>query len=248
MVQPDDPVNADGTEQSGVLKSAAKGHVVQVLAQDGQLVHTGDAILQLDDPQVRRDLAYYTAKVREAEAKMRQSRVEDQIEFIKDAEDLAVWHKELDDAKRRDADLKITAPFAGRLIAPALHELPDTVVQPGQEIGRVAVLDQLVIKGDIDQKDFELIQLARGPRDVKVEVRLAGLLGHATAGGALTLAPRRGVGTGACLPRLARRRRPSGRSPRPQRNSHPVAHLRGLHQARQSKRILSIPASARSSA
>ena len=106
---------------------------------------------------MRRDLTYYTAKVREAEAKMRQSRVEDQIEFIKDIADLAVWQKELDDAKRRDADLKITAPFAGRLIAPTLHELPDTIVQPGQEIGRVAVLDQLVIRGDIDQKDFELI-------------------------------------------------------------------------------------------
>ncbi len=186
MVQPDDPVNADGVVQSGMLKSAGQGRVAQVFAQDGQLVKAGQTILQLDDPGVRRDLTFYTAKVRQAEAKVRQSRVEDQIEYIKDVADLSVWQKELDDAKRRDADLKITAPFAGRLIAPTLHELPDTIVQPGQEIGRVAVLDQLVIKGDIDQKDFELIH---GVDNIKVEFRLAGLLGEAVPGGAITLPP-----------------------------------------------------------
>jgi putative peptide zinc metalloprotease protein len=189
MVQPDDPVNADGVVQSGMLKSAGKGRVAEVLAQDGQLVKAGQTILQLDDPDVRRDLAYYTAKVREAETKVRQSRVEDQIEYIKDTSDLTVWQKELDDAKRRDGDLKITAPFAGRLIAPTLRELPDTIVRPGQEIGRVAVLNQLVIKGDIDQKDFELIQLTHGANGIKVELRLAGLLGNALSAGAITLPP-----------------------------------------------------------
>ena len=189
MVQPDDPLNADGNVQSGVLKSVGKGRVAHVLATDGQHVSAGDAILQLDDPDVRRDLAYYGAKVREAEAQMRQSRVEDQIEFMKDAADLKVWREELDDARRRDAELTITAPFSGKLIAPTLNELPDTIVQPGQEIGRVAVLNQLVIKGDIDQMDFQLVQLPHGLDGVKVEVRLAGQPGSAIAGGALTLPP-----------------------------------------------------------
>ena len=134
---------------------------------------------------------------------MRQSRVEDQIEFIKDTSDLGVWQKELDDAKRRDADLKITAPFAGRLIAPNLHELPDTIVRPGQEIGRVAVLDQLVIKGDIDQKDFELIH---GVDGIKVELRVCRIAGQAVPGGAITLPAGAVNEAGESVPRLARRR------------------------------------------
>lgn len=189
MVQPDDPLNADGIVQSGVLKSAAQGHVVEIFAHDGQYVKAGDVILQLDDDQVRCDINYYGAKVQEVTAKMRQSRVEDQIEFLKDVDDLQVWQAELNDARRREADLKITAPFTGRLIAPTLRDLPDTIVQPGQEIGRVAVLDQLVIRGDIDQKDFQLIQLAKKPDGMKVEVRLAGLLGKTITGGAITLPP-----------------------------------------------------------
>jgi putative peptide zinc metalloprotease protein len=189
MVQPDDPVGADGAVESGMLKSVAQGHVVQVFAQDGQLVNAGDPILQLDDASVRRDITLFTARVHETEARLRQARIEDQIEFIKAGEDLSVWNKALADAKRREAELRITAPFAGRLIAPTLRELPDTIVRPGQEIGRVAVLDRLVIKGDIDQKDFELIQMARSAYGMKIQVRLAGLLGSTLSGGALSLPP-----------------------------------------------------------
>ncbi|MGD0767523.1 MAG: hypothetical protein ABSB42_04785 [Tepidisphaeraceae bacterium] len=186
IVQPDDPVNADGIVQSGMLKSAAGGQVVAVVAHDGQLVNAGDTIVRLDDLEVRKNLDIYNAKVREIDAKMRQARVEDQIEFIKDSEDLKVIQDELKDAERQESELTIASPFAGRLVAPNLHELAGTYVQRGQEIGRVAVLDKLVIKGDIEQTDFELIHRIEG---VKVEVRLAGMLGHVIPGGKLRLPP-----------------------------------------------------------
>jgi putative peptide zinc metalloprotease protein len=188
MVQPDDPVNSQGVAQSGDLRAAASGHVVAVLAQDGQAINAGDIILKLEDLDVKKDLATDDAMIREITIKMRQDSVEDQIEYIKDTDDLKAWATKFKDDQRRSADLTITAPFAGRLIAPNLHELPNTYVQRGQEIGRVAVLDKLVIKGDIDQKDFELIRPVPFDR-VKVEVRLAGMLDQTISGGALTLPP-----------------------------------------------------------
>jgi putative peptide zinc metalloprotease protein len=186
MVQPDDPVDSAGRVQSGDLKSSGEGRVVAVLAKDGQLVEAGQPILQLDDPMVRHDLAFCTAKVRETEAKMRQSRVENQNELMKDEADLKVWQEQLADAQRRRSEMTIAAPFAGRLVAPTLHELPDTIIQRGQEIGRVAVLDRLVVKGDIDQQDYQLIGSLKG---IKVEVRLAGILGKSFSAGELTLPP-----------------------------------------------------------
>jgi putative peptide zinc metalloprotease protein len=186
MVQPDDPVDSSGIVKSGDIKSPGEGRVVAVLATDGQLVQAGQPILQLDDPAVRRDLAFYTAKVRETEAKMRQSRVENQNELMKDEADLKVWQDQLTDSQRRQSEMTIAAPFTGRLVAPNLHELPDTFVQRGQEIARVAVLDRLVIKGDIDQQDYQLIRTVQG---IKVEVRLAGILGKSFAGGEVTLPP-----------------------------------------------------------
>jgi putative peptide zinc metalloprotease protein len=186
IVQPDDPANADGIVQSGMLKSAASGWVVAVVAHDGQLVNAGDTIVQLDDPEVRKNLHIYGARLREIDAMMRQARVEDQIEFMKDSADLKVVQDELKDAQRQESELTIKSPFAGRLVAPNVHELAGTYVQRGQEIGRVAVLDRLVIKGDIEQTDFELIHQIE---TVKVEFRLAGMLGRAIAGGKLKLPP-----------------------------------------------------------
>lgn len=188
MVQPDDPVGAAGLVESGAIKAAASGRVRAVLAKDGQTVKAGDPILQLEDPEVKKDLAVDDAMIRELSIKMRQDRVEDQIEYIKDTDDLQAWQTKLKDDERRNSDLTIAAPFAGRLIAPNLFELPNTFIERGQDIGRVAVLDKLVIKGDIDQKDFELIRPVAFD-NVKVEVRLAGMLGQTISGGALTLPP-----------------------------------------------------------
>jgi putative peptide zinc metalloprotease protein len=186
VVQPDDPVNAAGVTESGEIKSAGAGRVVRILATDGQLMQAGQPILQLDDPDVRRDLAFASAKIQETRTEMRQAGVKDQNELIKDSADLKVWQKQLADAQRRQSDLTIAAPFAGRLVAPTLHELPGTYVQHGQEIGRVAVLDKLVVKCDIDQTDFQLL---RKMHRLKTEVRLAGLLGTTIPGGELTLPP-----------------------------------------------------------
>jgi putative peptide zinc metalloprotease protein len=188
MIQPDDPLNAQGVAESGVMKSPGVGRIVKIMAQDGQLVSAGQPIVQMDDAQVRRDVNYYTAKLLETQALMQQSRVDDQVQFEEDSSDLEVWQKMLNEAVKRQAELTITAPFSGRLIAPELHELQDSYVQRGQEIGRVAVLDKLVIKGDIDQKDRQLIA---APGNVKIEVRLAGTLGQTIdiPTGSLTVLP-----------------------------------------------------------
>jgi putative peptide zinc metalloprotease protein len=184
IVQPDDPLNAAGIVQSGELKSANQGWVVSVLASDGQIVRAGQPILQLDDPEVRQDLAFYKSKIQETDAKIRQARVKDQSELIQDNEDLKVYQEELKDAQRKQSELTISAPFQGRLVSPNINELAGAFIAPGQEIGRVEVLDKLVVRGDIDQTDYQLIQNLQG---VKVEIRLAGLLGKSIAGGEVTL-------------------------------------------------------------
>jgi biotin carboxyl carrier protein len=180
---------------TGKLKSAGEGWVAATLASDGQIVTAGQPILQLENPEVQHALDFTKAKIEELNAKIRQSRVEDQAQnqndLPKNQADLRVWQDQLQDAQRREAELTIRAPFAGRLVAPKLRELSGTYVPRGQEIGEVAVLDKLVVKGDIEQKDYQLINALQGPdsRGVKIEVRLAGRLNQSVPGGALALPP-----------------------------------------------------------
>ena len=102
---------------------------------------------------------------------------------------------------------------------------PARLSSAGQEIGHVAVLDRLVIKGDIDQTDFQLL---RDMHRHKTEVRLAGLLGKTIPGGAIDPAARGRESVGRSVPRLARRRRRAGRSrdPNGMRTQQPTFEAR----------------------
>jgi putative peptide zinc metalloprotease protein len=186
IVQPDDPVGKTGMVQSGLLKAGGDGRVIAVHAQDGQIVRAGQLIIELTNPSDQHDLDQATGKVAEYEARIRQAGATDLIELAKDRGDLILWQQKLAQAQQRMEDLKVKAPFDGRLIAPHLHELGNTFLSRGDEIGSVAVLDKLVIKGDIDQKDSQLVQEVK---HFNVEVRLAGQLERTIPGGAVTLPP-----------------------------------------------------------
>lgn len=186
IVQPDDPQSPSGMVQSGELKAGGDGRVIAIHAQDGQVVNAGQPILELTNPAVKHDVDQAVAKVAEFNARIRQAGATDLIELAKDRGDLVLWQEKLQQAQQRADELKVTAPFAGRLIAPHLRELSNTFLSRGDEIGSVAVLDKLVIKGDIDQKDSQLVQ---GLKNFNVEVRLAGLPEKTFVGGAVTLPP-----------------------------------------------------------
>jgi putative peptide zinc metalloprotease protein len=173
VVQPDDPVGADGRTISGTLKTGGEGIVVAINAKDGQVVQAGQTILQLSNPEVDHDIKWAQAKIDESNALIRMSRATDQNELVKSRAVLVAWQSRLDDAMQRQRDLTIKAPFTGRLVAPKLAELPGSFLPRGVEIGDVAVLNKLVIKGDIEQKDAEL---AKNSPKLVAEIRLAGLM------------------------------------------------------------------------
>jgi len=186
VVQPDDPTGPSGMLISGTLKTGAEGRVSGIYATDGQLVAAGQLILQMTNPVVQHDIEIAQARIEEINARIRQSRATDLNELAKDQADLEAWQGKLADARQRQEQLQLKAPFTGRLVAPMLRELPDTFLPRGEEIGSVAVLDRLIVKGDIQQKDAELVQRFANP---KAEIRLAGMLGRTVPGGAVTIPP-----------------------------------------------------------
>ncbi len=172
IVQPDDPHDDRGRVTSGALKTGGSGRVIAINAHDGDTVYAGQVILELTSPDIDHQLDVVNAHREEIDARIRQARVMDQNELAKDRADQKVWDDELDEVHRRQDDLKVKAPFTGTLIAPKLKEMVDGYLPRGLEIGRVAVLSKLVVKGDITQQDAELAE--QFPNH-KVEVRLAGL-------------------------------------------------------------------------
>jgi len=186
IVRPDDPVDNRGHIESGMLTARWDGRVTAVDAVDGQQVQAGQVILEMTNPDVQHDLDLAQAQIAEAQARARADRVDDQIEWKKDEADLKSYTEKLAESQRRMGCLQIVAPFTGTLVAPKLTELAGTFLERGKEIGEVAVLQRLEIRGDIDQTDFQLAQQYPNPH---AEVRLAGKLGESITGGTVTLPP-----------------------------------------------------------
>jgi putative peptide zinc metalloprotease protein len=186
VLQPDDPLDGNGRVISGTLKTGADGRVIAIHGKDGQMVQAGQVIMQMANPQYQFDYDSAKAKLREIDARIRQDRATDLNGLEKDIADQQAWQEKLADAQERLDALIVKAPFTGRLVAPTISELDGAYLQRGQEFGRVAVLQKLVVKGDIDQKDAELI---RKSPPVDSEIRLAGLLSTTLKGGEITLPP-----------------------------------------------------------
>jgi putative peptide zinc metalloprotease protein len=187
VVQPDDPTDSQGIVRSGKLISTGEGRVIAIHAVDGQIVAAGQTIVELTNPRIHHDLDEAAAQIEEIQAKITADRaVDDEVDLQKDQDDMDFWRKKQDFLRQRRDELQIKAPFAGRLVAPRLDELPSTFLQRGEEIGSVAVLDKLIIRGDIDQTDAQLVQ--ENPQS-KIEVRLAGLLGKVLDAGPISLPP-----------------------------------------------------------
>ncbi|MGA3065395.1 MAG: HlyD family efflux transporter periplasmic adaptor subunit [Tepidisphaeraceae bacterium] len=186
VVQPDDPSDASGRIISGDLKTGMEGRLVSVNAHDGQLVQSGEVIAQLANPEVDHDIQWCQSKIDESNALIRLAQATDQNALIKAQAELAAWQSRLDDAMQKNAALQIKAPFSGRLVAPKLDDVIGTYLARGTEIGSVAVLDKLIVKGDIEQKDGELVKQVSG---VKAEIRLSGSIEQNLPGTDVTVYP-----------------------------------------------------------
>jgi putative peptide zinc metalloprotease protein len=135
---------------------------------------------------VDHDLKWCQAKIDESNAAIRMSRATDQNELVKSQAMLVAYQSRMEDTLEKQSQLTIKAPFTGRLVAPKLAEASGVFLPRGTEIGSVAVLDKLVIKGDIEQKDAEL---AKKTKDLVAEVRLSGMMDQTVKGGDVIFPP-----------------------------------------------------------
>jgi putative peptide zinc metalloprotease protein len=176
IVQPDNPVDeTSGKVISGALNVGTAGRVVDIKVKDNDDVEAGQVIVQLANEDIDHDVADAQYKIDIYKTRIAADRATDQTQLKEDLSDLNdVWIPKLKEAKERQDQLTVRAPFSGRLIAPHLDEMANVYLNKGQNIGSVAVLNKLVIRGDIDQKDVDLAQ--KFPK-FKTEVRMAGLLG-----------------------------------------------------------------------
>jgi len=144
-------------ERHEVVHAKVSGFVTQIVAHDGQTMHSGDVILVCQDRELEAELAQLHAQMRGLEAQRVAASVVDQAQMEIIDEAIPSVREKIDDANRRLDDLTIRAPIDGTLVAPKLTEMQGAFLPRGQEVATVAAMDSLMIKSTLDQNDAELV-------------------------------------------------------------------------------------------
>jgi putative peptide zinc metalloprotease protein len=144
-------------ERHEVVHAKVSGFVTQIVAHDGQTMHSGDVILVCQDRELEAELAQLHAQMCGLEAQRVAASVVDQAQMENIDEAIPSVREKIDDANRRLDDLTIRAPIDGTLVAPKLTEMQGAFLPRGQEVATVAAMDSLMIKSTLDQNDAELV-------------------------------------------------------------------------------------------
>ena len=163
----------------GVLEAADRktifvgqpGFVTQVDVRDGQVVAEGDVLIRLRDPELYTQRAQYQAEIRRSEAKLQASMATGDPSFHADQLEVALNKDRLKDVEERIGRLTVTAPRAGRIVAPEIQNLQGQYLTRSFQLAQItddSALEAFVI---IDMRDQTKLK-----RDdhVKTEVRVTG--------------------------------------------------------------------------
>jgi putative peptide zinc metalloprotease protein len=162
-----------------VLYAAVPGFVEEIHVKDGQWLEQGQLILVARDPDLSQQIEQVQARLAETRLRERQAGAspETQAERQMLARQILLHEQNLADLRRRENELTVRAPIAGRLIAPEINSFPGRYLDRGTEIATVATLDRLEVRAVLDQAEAQL-----APDGTPTEVRLAGLHGTTLIG------------------------------------------------------------------
>jgi putative peptide zinc metalloprotease protein len=161
-----------------VLRADSPGFVQRVVAHNGDRLKKGDPILVCDNIELDSQLKQAQARVEEAQIKVNESRVTNQAMRIIDQQALENEQQHLAELQRQKDALTVRAPIDGELIAPDfdLNQVIGRFYNKGEEICRVAKLDELVVRAVLEQRDATQQMIDRsGKPNTPTEVRLVGL-------------------------------------------------------------------------
>jgi putative peptide zinc metalloprotease protein len=155
------------------LRAGADGFVKRVAVEPGSMVKSGTPLVETDDPLLRLKVRMLEAQLRLLEARASAQRVESRVKWALTLEEIAALRAELEQARRRSAELDIVAAASGTFVlTKAAADLPQRFLRRGEPIGYVLPARTATARVLVSQDDVDLVR----SRTARVEVKIAGRL------------------------------------------------------------------------
>ena len=163
------------------LRAAEQGVVASMALQDGQMVHTGDLVLQLHNADLQAELARQTARVGALEASLFNA-LPAQGETGTDGRagdaraELTLAQAALDRLIVRQQGLDVRAQADGRLVLPRASDLQGQFVAKGSLVGQVLTGAPPIVRVALPEADATDLQQWR--REVSVRLAASNQAAH----------------------------------------------------------------------
>lgn len=194
----------------------SEGHLVRILVPNGQAVHKGDALVELENrellsqvEQLQSRRKVLVAQIDSAQAKIGRAGAERETAagIAAIAVDIKAIDKALADAERQSADLTVRAKIDGVWIAPHLSNRLGEFIARDTQLGRVADLGHLIMVATAKQEvpvqnALEAVEARLWNRpDLNDGQPIHGRIISRKVGGERTLpSPALGIGAGGQMP------------------------------------------------
>jgi membrane fusion protein, multidrug efflux system len=152
-------------QNSAVLVARGQGEVVQVLVEEGKWVERGATLARLDDTNARlaSERAELAAQGARRDAERGKQLGQQGFLSTKDTDDLDLKLRsanvELEQRKHDLADMRIVAPFSGRVTDRMIH-LGETVM-PGRECFRVVDVEPMLARVYFPERELARVRLGQ---------------------------------------------------------------------------------------
>jgi len=153
--------------EQAILRAGANGFLAEVLAQSGQSVNPGDAIVVSREPTLVAQIAAQQARVDEANVRLDAARGSNPAQASQLEEALRREQAALTRLQDEAAQLTLRADARGMLLMDQAPDLPGRFVRKGEVLGYVVGEYAPVLRVVVPQSDIDLVRLATPVVEVK---------------------------------------------------------------------------------
>ncbi len=145
-------------DKHAYLRAEAAGFVTQVFHRNGDQVAAGDALLQLENDQLRADLARLETDIVAVEALRTNLFVSDPEHASQLGDELSELQVQREELARQVENLTVRAARTGTLSIDAVQDLPGRFIQKGQPLGYVYRLDRVEVQTVLSPKQVQTLR------------------------------------------------------------------------------------------
>jgi putative peptide zinc metalloprotease protein len=158
--------------ENAIVRTGTDGFVRALLVTPGEIVTTGEALVENEEPTLKAELEILRASVAELETRLATERFADRVRAEITTTELGQARAELATATARAERLIVHSPSEGVFAVMKPQDLPGRFLREGQQIGYVLAAGSRVVRATIRQDDIDLVRHRLRSAKVKLAERL----------------------------------------------------------------------------